>query len=405
MDLFPNFPIHLDSIALFAITLTLGLIGGEIAKRSYFFPIITGYIAIGFLCGPGGFNIVTADVLATSRIFVDISLSLILFELGRHLDIRWLKRDRGLLLMGLAESSFTWIVIFFFSYFYIDLSFLQSTLVSTIAMATSPAVVMMVAHDLTSEGPVTRRTLILTSLNNLFAILIFTLLIPFIESTHITLFAKFSHAAYQLIGSIIFGLLMFKLAQIIAFFIGKNAENQFILLIGLVMFTTSFCAIFNLSTLLTLFILGIAARNFDPKNLLIEVDFSWLARLCFVLLFVITGVHLQINNVWAVASYVIIFILTRWLAKTTGIMLFARASNLTHKQVFALSFALIPMACVAIGMSTTISSFNPELGEKLLAIIAGVTAVLNLLGPIATQFAFITTGEALSHRKTTWFPI
>jgi hypothetical protein len=396
MSLFPHFPIHLDSVALFSITLILGLIGGELAKRSYFFPIITGYIAMGFLCGPGGFNIVNADVLTTSRIFIEITLSLIAFELGRHLDFRWLKRDNGLLFMGISESGLTWIVIFIFSCYYMSFSVFQSALISTVAMATSPAVVMLVAHDLSSEGPVTRRTLVLTSLNNLFAIIIFTLLIPFGQET-VSVTTKITHAAYQLLGSVVFGIIMFKLTQLIAYFIGKNQQNQFILLICLVMFTASFCTIFNLSNLLTLFILGIAARNFDQKNLLVEVDFSWLARLCFILLFVITGVHLQLHNLWIVANYIALFIFTRWLAKTTGIMLFARSSNLTRQQIIALSFSLIPMACIAVDMSATISTFNADLGDKLLTIIAGVTAVLNLLGPIATQLAFIKTGETLSH--------
>ena len=224
MDFLPHFPLHLDSIALFAITLILGLVGGECAKRSYFLPIISGYIFIGFLFGPGGFNIVNKNVLETSRIFVNISLSLILFELGRHLDFRWLIRDRGLLYMGATESFLTWLVIFIFTYYFIHLTFLQAALAGTIAMATSPAVVMMVAHDLTSEGPITRRTLILTSLNNLFALLIFTFLLPFIEPNTTTFSVKLIHSFYQLIGSVLLGIGMFKIAKLIAYFIGKNKD-------------------------------------------------------------------------------------------------------------------------------------------------------------------------------------
>lgn len=137
MDLFPHFPIHLNSTALFGLTLLLGLIGGEIAKRSYFFPIISGYIAIGFAVGSGGFNIVNSSVLATAHIFVEISLSLILFELGRHLDFRWLYRDPGLLLTAFAESGLTFAAIFSITHWFIGLALLQSALAGTIAMATS----------------------------------------------------------------------------------------------------------------------------------------------------------------------------------------------------------------------------------------------------------------------------
>ncbi len=243
-------------------------------------PIISGYIAIGFLIGPGGFNIASHSMLATARIFVDISLSLILFELGRHLDFRWLYRDRSLLLMAVAESTFTFIAIFSIIYFFVGLPWLQAALAGTIAMATSPAVVMMVAHDLSSEGPVTRRTLILTSLNNLFALIAFTSLLPIVQAkTSSAHSLNIMDVSYRLCGSFILGLVMFLLAEVIAFLIGKNKKNQFILFVGLVTLTTSLAHIFNLSTMLVLFTLGVAARNFDRKHMLMGIDFGWLARL------------------------------------------------------------------------------------------------------------------------------
>lgn len=395
MEFFPHVPIHLNSMALFGLTLLLGLIGGELAKRSYIFPVISGYIAIGFLVGPGGFNIVNSSVLATARIFVEISLSLVLFELGRHLDFRWLCKDYSLSLMAMTESCLTFIVTFLIVYFLVGLPWLQASFAGTIAIATSPAVVMMVAHDLSSEGPVTRRTLMLTSLNNLFALVIFTFLLPLTQSDILLFSIKLMHAAYRLLGSFTLGLLAFVISQIIAYFVGKHKENQFVMFVGLVTLTTSLCHLFNLSTMLSLFTLGVAARNFDYKHMLVEVDFGWLARLFFILLFVVTGVHLQLDGLWIMTGSVLAFVFARGLAKAAGIFIFARASNLTKKQVIAISLALSPMAGVAIGMSNTLIDFNPDFGNRLLLIVTGAVAVLHILGPIVTQLAFIRTGEAL----------
>src|SRR3990167_4059714 len=111
MHFLPEFPLRLNPVALFGLTLLLGLIGGEIARRSRILPTISGYIAVGFLVGPGGFNIVTPLLLANARIFVDVSLGLVLFDLGRNLDFTWLRHDRGLLPMALAESTFTFLFI------------------------------------------------------------------------------------------------------------------------------------------------------------------------------------------------------------------------------------------------------------------------------------------------------
>ena len=396
MDLFPHFPLHLNKTALFALTLMFGLLGGELAKRIRYLPVISGYIAIGFLIGPGGFNIATPSVLATARIFVEISLSLIMFDLGRHLDFRWLYHDRGLLPMAAAESSFTFIMIFSVVYFIVGLPWLQAALAGTIAMATSPAVVMMVAHDLSSEGPVTRRTLLLTSLNNLFALILFTALVSLVNADTPSSMKSLSHIIYHIGGSLALGLLLFLLAQLFALLIGKNKQNQFILFVSLVTLAASLANIFNLPAILVLFTLGAAARNLDRRHILMDIDFGWLARLFIVLLFVVTGAHLQLKGIGVVAGAVLLFILVRGLAKFAGVWLFSGVSNLSRRQVLTVSLALSPMAGLAIGMSNMLVDFNPDFGHPLLLIITGVVAVLHIVGPIATQLAFIKSGETLS---------
>lgn len=396
MQIFPYFSMYLNSVALFGITLLLGLIGGELAKRSYFFPIISGYIAMGFLIGPGGFNIINSSMLASARIFVEISLSLVLFEMGRHLDFRWLRKDYGLLLSSITESGLTFSAIFIIIYFIVGLSKLQAAFAGAIAIATSPAVVMMIAHDLSSQGPVTRRTLILTSMNNLFALIIFTFLLPLTQHDIPSGSIKLFHAAYRLFGSFALGLVMFVVTQLIAYFIGKNKDNQFVLFVGIMMLTTSLCHVFQLSTMMSLFTLGVAACNLDYKHRLMEVDFGWVARLFFILLFVVTGVHLQVRELGSIIGLVLLFIFVRGLAKAAGVFLFAGVSKLTKLQAVAISFALSPMSGVAIGMSNTLVDYSPDFGSRLLLIITSVVAVLNLFGPVATQLAFIKTGETVN---------
>ena len=161
MHFLPPFPIHFNPIVLFGLTLLLGLLGGEIAKATRLLPRISGYIAVGFLVGPNGFNIATPSALADASFFVDIALGLILFDLGRHLDFSWLRHDRGLLPMAISESCLTFGLVFAILYLF-KFPWLPSALAATIATATSPAVVMMVAHDISSEGPITRRTMMLT---------------------------------------------------------------------------------------------------------------------------------------------------------------------------------------------------------------------------------------------------
>lgn len=397
MHYLPNFPLHLNSIVLLGSTLLLGLIGGEIAKRIKFLPQISGYILVGFLIGSGGFNIVNQAVLANAHLFVDISLSLILFELGRHLDFTWLRHDPSILGISVAESLFTFSFVFCIVYFFAGMQLMQSSLTATIAIATSPAVVMMIAYDLSAEGPVTRRALILTSLNNLYALILFVILAPLAKLDQTS--NIISYTFYRLFGSIILGLMIFIIAEFVAKLIGKHKENQFILYVGIVLLALGFAHVFNVSSMLTLFILGVAARNCDYKHALMEINFGWLARVFFVLLFVVTGVHLKLLGLWEATWIVLAFILVRILAKIIGVWMFSKYSSLTMRQNFALGFALIPMAGVAIGMSNILVDFNPDFGNTLLVTITAVVAILNIIGPISTQLAFMMTGESNNEKN------
>jgi len=393
MHFLPHFPLHISSFTLFGLILLLGLAGGEFIGRYRFLPRILGYIVVGLLIGPNGFNWVSDYLLADTHLFVDISLGLILFELGRQLDFAWLYRDQGLLLMAIAESGFTFCLIFTALYL-LGLPGLSAILIAIVAIPTSPAVVMMVAYDLSAHGPVTRRTLMLTSLNNLFALILFTLLLPFTQA-HIAIdSALLSQTVYRLLGSMLFGLVIFVITMLIACLTGKRKESQFILFICAIVLAITFSSALNLSNMLTLFSFGAAARNLDRKHLLMEVDFGWLARLFFILLFVIIGIHLQFQGLWQATWAVLAFVFLRAIGKVAGVWLFAKKTRITKQQAVAISLALSPMAGVALGMSNKLIAFNPELGHLILTIIAAVVAILNIIGPILTQIAFVKTKEA-----------
>lgn len=393
----PISSIKLNTIILLGITLLLGLIGGELARRVRFLPKISGYILIGFLLGPEALNLISYPVLATTRLFVDISLGLILFDLGRHMDFSWLRHDRGLLPTAICESSLTFFSIFFFTHYFTGLNWILAALTGTFAMATSPAVVLMVANDLHAQGPVTRRTIILTSLNNFFALTLFTLLLPMTRDSELTSVKLWLQQFYLLFGSFTLSLVMLFITRTLAKLIGKNAQSQFVLFVGALIFSIGTTQLLKLPAAITLFFFGIATRNLDRKHLLMEVDFGATAQLFFILLFVVTGTYMRLDGFRVFAATIILLILLRASAKTIGLWLFSGRSKLTTKQILAISLALTPMAGLAISMSNVLEDFNPDINRQISTIIAAVVAILEILGPIATQAAFIKTNETESN--------
>lgn len=396
MDHLLILPKHLNTITLFGITLLLGLIAGEIARRIRFLPKISAYIAMGFFLGPSVLNVMSPSVLAAANLFVDISLGIILFDLGRHLDFTWLREDRGLIYTSFAESGLSFSAAFLAAHFFLEFSWLTAALAASFMMATSPAVVLMIANDLNSEGPVTRRTLALTSLNNFFALTIFTFLLPMTLSKTMHLTWPWVHSIYLLLASLGVGVFMFFLTRVLGAVVGKQKIGQFVLFIGVLVCTIGVAQMFHLPIALTLFIFGVATRNLDAKHVLMELDFGFSAQLFFILLFVVTGTYLHFEGFRHVILAVIMFIVIRGLAKMLGIWFFSRESRLTKSQVFAISLALTPMAGLAISMSNVLNEFNPEFNAKIAVVIATMAGILEIVGPIATQFAFIESKETLS---------
>jgi len=106
LDFLPQLPFAFSQPVLFGALLVLGLLAGEAVRRYAALPRITGYVLAGVLLGPRASNLLSADALLDARLLVDLSIGLIVFELGFRLDFGWLRRNPWLLVTALAESLF-----------------------------------------------------------------------------------------------------------------------------------------------------------------------------------------------------------------------------------------------------------------------------------------------------------
>ena len=154
--------------------------------------------------GPQGSGLLTDNMLFDLRLLVDLSVGLIVFELGFRLDFKWLQRNRWLFVTAIAESLFCFWAIFA-TLVYFDFRPLLAAMAAAIGTATSPAVVMLVAHDLRAQGQITERLLLFTAVNSVFAYVLLTLLLPFLHLEHAGGLAnrRCSIPLYLLCGSLV----------------------------------------------------------------------------------------------------------------------------------------------------------------------------------------------------------
>lgn len=394
LDFLPELPFALSQPVLFGALLVLGLAAGEAARRYAALPRITGYVLAGVLLGPGATNLLSPDALLDARLLVDLSIGLIVFELGFRLDFAWLRRNRWLLVTALAES------LFCFAALYATLSWfgfrpLLAAAAAAIGTATSPAVVMVVAHELRAEGQVTERMLLFTAVNSMAAYLALTLLLPFLYFEQASAWQDaILHPLYLLAGSVLTGLVGCLLLLRLAAWIGQREEGQFVLLVAAVVLTVGAAHSLNLSVLLALLTLGMLARNLDRAHVLLPLRFGHGGQLFFVVLFVLTGASLEFASLATAAGVAVAFIVMRFLGKALALLAFGRLSGIRPGGAGLLAIALLPMSGLAVVMVQDTALFYPSFGRELADVVLAAVVVLELAGPLATQFALRRAGEA-----------
>ena len=78
---------ELNAFVVFGVLILLGLIGGVMAHKSMLFPRITAFMLVGLVFGPSGLDWVNTEMIANGKVFIDIALGMIMFNLGRTLNL------------------------------------------------------------------------------------------------------------------------------------------------------------------------------------------------------------------------------------------------------------------------------------------------------------------------------
>jgi Kef-type K+ transport system membrane component KefB len=395
LEFLPKLPLALSQATLFGALVIVGLLAGEAARRYASLPRITGYVVAGAALGPQGLGLISDNLLFDLRLLIDLSVGLIVFELGFRLDYKWLRLNRWLFVAAIAESLFSfWAIYAVLVYF--DFRPVLAAMAAAIGTATSPAIVMLVVHDLRAQGQITERLLLFTAVNSAFAYVLLTLLLPFLHLEHAAGWQQaLFHPLYLLWGSILAGYLACILMLRLAAWLGKSEERQFILMVGMVVVTVGLAHALHLSVSLTLLMFGVLARNLDKGYAVLPVHFGHGSQLFFVILFVLVGASLEFSAFTvAAATVVAAYILMRFLGKSIALLAFGPLSGIRPGGAGLLAVALVPLSGSAVVMVRDTISLYPAFGKELAAVVLSAVVILELIGPLATQFALRRAGEA-----------
>lgn len=373
-----------------AIGLLIAALAGGFASRRLGLPQITGYCLAGLLLGPGAIGWFGPRDLADLRPVMDLALSLLLFELGVRVDLRWFRANPWVLGTSLLEAALAFGACFG-TMVMLGYSLGLAAAVGTIAMSTSPAVVMRVTAELRAEGQVTQRLMVLAALNTGYSVIVTQLLLGALHGQFRgDWIAAVFHPLYLLIGSVLVGV-----ALAVAF-LGLRRQMDFsdeqgvAVLFGLMMLTLGLMEVLHLPTLLAPLVAGIVLKNRDPRPHVWPRHFGTAGGVLVISLFVLTGATATAQHLMAGMLAAMALIVVRAGGKLAGAVLCGPLSGLSLRQSVALGVSLAPLSAVG---DVRALALYPEFVAALAPIVMSMVAVLELVGPVMVQKSLLAVGE------------
>lgn len=348
-------------------------------------PGLLGMLLMGMAIGPYGLDILNSEILNISMDLRIIALIVILLRAGLGIEKDTLKIiGKPALRLSFIPGLFEGITIAILSMLLLDFNFIQGGMLGFILAAVSPAVVVPSMLELSKRGLGKEKgipTMILSgaSIDDVFAITIFTMFLGMYKNNGKNIFMELLNIPISIVLGVVIGIFI---AYFIIFIFKMIpfSKNQKILIV------LSISILFNylekalegrisIASLLGIMAMGFIITNRDRKlgeELSRGFDKIW--SFAQLLLFVLIGGAVNISAALGGFKYGIIIVVIGLIARSLGVYISLLGTDLNNKEKLFSIISYIPKATVQAAISGIPLSQGVEGGELILAI--GVISIL-----------------------------
>lgn len=386
-----NIAFLLQSIA-WPLVLLVAWFLGELAHERWRVPRVSTYVAVGLLGGLVNLPGLTTDIQGLPFL-ANVALSLVLFELGYRINLRWFRHNPWVLALGVVESAITFGAIYFVTGFF-GLPEDQRLIIAALSVSASPAGVVRVANELRSAGQVTERVLHLCAINCFMAVASLKLVIGYwyLSTSGDLVLAAFGSIHVLLTSVAVGGLLGVAVPWLLRLRSTPERGVTVVFALSVLLLTTAAFG-FRLSPLLAALSFGIVARERRVHLTNAQRDFGTAGDLLSVFLFVYIASLLEWATVGTGMLLGLVLIGVRGASKAVCNVAAARLSGITERKGLLTGLALTPMSAFAILLLDQSRLYGFEPAVQVLAAIAAMMLLQELLGPVVTQRALMAAQE------------
>lgn len=400
--------VHIDPLLNIGIMTALAFYLGKSMKWVKL-PSIIGFMLIGVILGPSGFNLLDEEFQKNLGFITDIALSFVALSIGLELSFSSLKKQgKGIIAVILTESFGAFIIVT--SLIYIITTDLALALIfGSIAPASAPAGTVAIIKEYNSKGPLTRALYSVVGFDDGLGIIIFGFASAFAKSILGAEVGIETQSLFELIIvplkevglSILVGGVISVLFSILAKRL-KKGRDIFILLFAFVLISSGLCHWFHLSIILTNMIIGIVIVNTQKFHLIekIHEELTQIMPLLFVLFFTLAGANLHISALPSLGIIGLVYIVGRSGGLISGAKLGSKIGKLPKSIKKYLGMGILSQAGVAIGLALIVKSEFIEygshgayIGATVITTVTATSIFFEIIGPILTKIALTKAGE------------
>ena len=384
----------LSPLAVLGAGLMLALVIGLTLQR-FKIPKLYGAVIAGLLLGANGAGFIDRALLTQFQELLNGAAALVLFEVGRKMDLAWLLRSgrqgASLLLATLARGAAAAITLGL-----LGLPWGAAIFIGSILIAVNPVIHSSMVADENASGTSTFATSNMVGLSNFVALLALGITLAWTRSHGQDADSDFWMELMRQGGKLVIGALIAVLSYGVYALATRLCKVPATLrpgmLLAALLIDLGLCSVMSASALLSLLLMGVLLRNAEKRDNVFQAQLKTAQDIGYVLLFLMSAALVDLQELlhgWTIVAALTVFAVR---IAATRLALWPGTAWDTRKQH---AMALSMCSLVSYGGLVVDNTLNAYTGlDATSTAVMGALLALNvLLAPGLTWLGLHLAGE------------
>lgn len=371
------------------------LIGLGLAAKGL--PKLYGAVIAGLCVGVSGLGLIDVALLSQFQELFNAATALVLFEVGRKMDLQWLWRSRregaSLVLACLLRGLVTFVCLATFGIAGRDAAF-----IAVILIAASPIIFASMAADSNASGAATFAAANMVGVGNVIALLALAPALAWIKTqSGVGIGAELLAQGAKLALGAVIALLCYLLYALSTRLSRAPARQRPGMLLAALLMDLGLCSVSSSSALLSLLLMGLLLRNAEKRDNVFQAQLKTGQDIGYALLFMMSASLVNVQQLMHLSALglALLIFAARMLVTRAA---FASSAAWSRQKKNAMAVSVCSLVSFGTLMVDNSLGAYPGLGERAAQIMAALLALNVLIAPGLTWWGLKIAGE--THEET-----